>query len=102
MSNRSVNIELEFPVDWNGKQIKTITIRRPKGRDMRYLPEGKDESVEAMYPFFATLLSSGADQLNEEFIDEMDAADIAALADKALGFLDRKGKRPGPKKVGAR
>jgi hypothetical protein len=102
MSSRSVNVDLQFPVVHNGKEVKTVTIRRPKGRDMRYLPSDESGGVEAMYPFFAMLLSANGEDLTEEFIDEMDAADIAAMSEKAIGFLERKGKKAPVRKAGAR
>jgi hypothetical protein len=104
MSNRNINIDLEFPVSWNGKEVKAIAIRRPKGRDMRWLPDGKDESVEAMYPFFAMLVTANGEPVTEDFIDEMDAADIGAVGTTVTGFLEKaaKGARGAKRKAGAR
>ncbi len=84
---------LDFPVEHGGKEIKEITIRRPKGRDMRLLPGSESPSVEDMYPFFASLLSAGSDQLTEEFVEEMDAADINRVGEIIAGFSKPGGKK---------
>jgi len=37
-SNPSTKVTLDFPVTYQGKPITEITLRRPKGRDMRFFP----------------------------------------------------------------
>jgi hypothetical protein len=102
MASRSVEITLEYPVDWKGRQVSAITLRRPKGRDFRYLPEGDNVTPQDMFPFFAQLMSVGGEQLTEEFIEEMDGADINAVSETATGFLAKAGRKTPSRRPGAR
>ena len=102
MASRSVEITLEYPVEWKGRQISTVTLRRPKGRDFRFLPEGDNVAAQDMFAFFAQLLSVGGEQLTEEFIEEMDGADINILSETATGFLAKAGRKTPARRIGAR
>jgi hypothetical protein len=82
----TTKIKLEFPIEYQGAGISEVTIRRPKGKDMRFLPKGDNAGTEEMYPFFALLMG-----LDEGAIDEMDAVDIAEISGTVMGFLQRKG-----------
>lgn len=98
---RTVDLKLEFPVEWKGKQIKEITIRRNKGRDNRFMPKGADVGPEDMYPFFLQLISANGEPLDEDFIDEMDGGDLNSMAEVITGFLSRKKASPASR-TGAR
>lgn len=80
--SRTEKLELAWPFEYNGVLIKEITIRRPKGSDMRFLPTGVAPSIDTMFPFFGLLAG-----IDEAIFDEMDAADIAAVGDIVNGFL---------------
>jgi len=89
MKATTERLELEYPIEYKGALIKELTLRRPKGNDMRWLPKGgADVSLEQMYPFFALLAG-----VEEAVFDEMDAADIAAYGEIVNGFMSKPAKR---------
>lgn len=75
-------LKLQFPVEWQGAAVTELTVRRPKGKDLRWLPKG-ETGIEEMYPLLALLAG-----IEEGLIDEMDAADVAALNRLVNGFLN--------------
>ena len=81
-TSRTAKLALEFPVEFKGAAITELTVRRPKGSDMRFLPKGDEASVEGMFPFFSLLCGT-----DEQLLDELDAADINALGEIVNGFL---------------
>lgn len=80
----ATTLKLNYPIEYQGATISELKVRRPKGRDMRFLPSGDNVSVEGMFPFFALL--SGVD---EQVIDEIDAADLNALGQLVNDFLSQ-------------
>lgn len=84
-NSRTKVVTLEYPVDWKGAAVKELTVRRPKGADMRFLPKSGEVGPEDMFPFFALLTG-----MDEQFFDEMDAADITTLGETVNGFLSKK------------
>jgi hypothetical protein len=88
-ANPATKIILDFPVDYSGRTVTEVIVRRPKGRDMRFFPKaGEGMSPEEIYPFYAQLISSAGQPLTEEFIDEMDMADINKVSEAVTGFLE--------------
>ena len=96
-ANASTKVTLDFPVTYQGKPITEITLRRPRGRDMRFFPRnaGSDNfGPEDMYPFYAQLiLLPSGEAPGEEFIDELDMADLNKLSECAAGFLENRGRK---------
>ena len=84
-SKGSIKVKLEYPVQSEGATLSEVTVRRPKGRDMRALPKGSDVSMEEMWPFYGLLC-----QIPDNAFDEMDAGDIAAIGEVVTNFLSRK------------
>lgn len=83
-------LKLEFPISWNGEEFAEIEVRRPKGKDMRFLPvynEKTGMAVEDSFPFLSRLLPEG---MNEETIDEMDQVDVEALNDLVENFSKKR------------
>lgn len=78
---KSSTLKLEYPIEFHGATIQELTVRRPKGKDMRFLPSG-EAGVDQMFPFFALL--AGVD---EQVIDEMDTGDLTRLGDVVNSFL---------------
>lgn len=78
-------LKLDVPIEYQGSAITQLNIRRPKGKDMRFLPKGEDVGAEDMFPFFALLCG-----VDEPVIDELDISDIQALGDIVNGFLKTK------------
>jgi Phage tail assembly chaperone proteins, E, or 41 or 14 len=72
----TTTIELVYAVEWHGADLEELQLRRPIGRDMRFLPQGDDAGIEDMFPFFALL--AGVD---EELMDELDAEDIMGISE---------------------
>lgn len=94
---RSKALKLQFPFEHQGVAITEVIVRRPKGKDMRFLPKGTNVGVEDMYPFYAQLTSLGQNgaPIEESMIDDMDAADVAELGAIIDSFLPKKtGGRP--------
>jgi hypothetical protein len=85
---RTTKLPLEFPIEWKGVAITELSVRRPKGADMRFLPKGDEIGMEGMFPFFALLTG-----VEEQFLDEIDAADITALGELVNGFLAKPKRR---------
>lgn len=82
---REVEFKLEFPIEFKGAMISSMKVRRPKGKDLSFLPTGADTTVDQMYPFFALL--TGVDS---EVFDEMDAGDLTEFGELINGFLSSK------------
>lgn len=83
--NATASLKLDFPLEYQGAAITELRVRRPKGKDMRWLPKGNDPGVDEMYPFFALLCGC-----EEGVFDEMDASDLGALGEIVNGFLSAK------------
>lgn len=78
---KSTTLKLAYPIDFQGAAIAELRVRRPKGKDMRFLPEGT-ASVDRMFPFLALLCG-----VEEGVFDEMDAADLTKLSKLVGDFL---------------
>ena len=93
-SASSTKVILDFPVEFSGRTITEVIVRRPKGRDMRFFPKVADSmSPEEIYPFYAQLISSAGQPLTEEFIDEMDMGDINKVSEVVTSFLDGRSRK---------
>lgn len=82
--SKTVELKLSYPIEYQGAAITSVKVRRPKGRDMRFLPEGQ-AGVDKMFPFFALLCG-----VEEGVLDEMDAADLTRLGTLVTDFLSEK------------
>lgn len=80
----ATKLKLEYPIEFAGSAISELIVRRPKGKDMRFIPSG-DAAIEQMFPFFALLAG-----VEEGVLDEMDAADLTRLGELITGFLSTK------------
>lgn len=74
--------ELKFPVPFNGETITKVTLRRPKGREIRAMNNGKGSQIDRSFEMMASL----ADR-EVELFDEMDAADIKKIDDWLEGVM---------------
>lgn len=83
-TSKTVLLKLSYPIEFAGSSISELKVRRPKGRDMRFLPEGQ-AGVDKMFPFFALLAG-----VEEGVLDEMDAADLTRLGTLVTDFLSEK------------
>lgn len=66
--------DLEFPITFNGERVTSLTLRRPKGREIRAMQNGKGTAIDRSFEMMATLAE-------REFalIDDLDAADIKKM-----------------------
>ncbi len=84
----STKIVLLFPFKTaEGKTLKSVTMRRPKVKDMRQASNGSPSPAEQEMVLFALLTG-----LVPEDFDEMDMADYGQLQETFRQFLDKPGK----------
>lgn len=65
---------LEFPVSFRGETVTSLTLRRPKGREIRAMQNGKGSAIDRSFEMMATLAEREVD-----LIDDLDAADIKKI-----------------------
>lgn len=83
MTNTSVTIKLDHPIEIGNDLIEEITMRRPKGKDMKACIKGVNNVAESI-----ALAARLSEQLPVVF-DEMDGADLTAVLDEVGNFLQR-------------
>lgn len=66
--------DLDFPAPFNGETVRSITLRRPKGREIRAMNNGAGSQIDRSFALMASL----ADR-EVELFDELDAADIKKI-----------------------
>lgn len=66
--------DLDFPPTFNGEAVRSVTLRRPKGREIRAMNNGAGSQIDRSFALMANL----ADR-EVELFDEMDAADIRKI-----------------------
>jgi hypothetical protein len=81
--NREATVILEYPIVADGKTVSSISVRRPKGKDMRELPKGSSSSdPTSMFGFYAQVCGIPA-----ALFESMDLADIGAISEVCGTFL---------------
>ena len=86
---KEVTVTLSEPVEFGEETVEEITLRRPKGKDLRKLPSEMD--VGAMMDFAGRL--SGREP---SFMDLLDIDDVLKITEEVEGFLDS-GRKTGSK-----
>ncbi|MEO1720985.1 MAG: phage tail assembly protein [Pseudomonadota bacterium] len=82
MSDKVVEHTLCEPFRGTGdREISTVRMRRIKAKDMRAMSEASDDEMAQ-----ALWLIGRLSGLSPDEVDEMDAADVAALTDIIEGF----------------
>ena len=74
---------LDYPISFNGETVSSVTLRRPKGREIRNMGNGPGSNLDRSFALIATL----ADRETELF-DEMDGGDFTKISNwlnKILG-----------------
>ncbi|OJY07179.1 MAG: hypothetical protein BGP07_16750 [Rhizobiales bacterium 63-22] len=79
----SVTVPLEYPVPYNGTEVKELTFRRMKGKDT-LVAEGVESQVRAGYMIFAAL--AGVDV---ELIEELDLVDLETVGEKVAPLMGK-------------
>jgi len=83
MSNDTVKIQLQYPVEIGEDLIDEISLRRPKGKDLKKFMKGQNSMAESM-----ALAAHLSGQLPVVF-DEMDASDLTTVLDEVGNFVTR-------------
>lgn len=81
---QTVSVKLKQPLMRGETEVKELTFRRPKGRDLKRMMSKKkewDQTTELM-------LTLNQNQLTPEEIDDMDGSDVLACGEKIATFLE--------------
>ena len=85
--SKPINIVLSEPVEWEGRKITELSLRRPKVRDLRIMEEaattmpGQLDQGAAMVALL-TGIPEGA-------VEELDAADFTKVSEAIAGFFGK-------------
>ena len=77
----SVIVELEFPIEWGQELIKTVELKRPKGKHIKNI--NKDIAMKELLE-----IASKISGQTPAFFDEMDAVDCLKITEEIGNFLD--------------
>lgn len=80
----SVTVPLEYPVEFDGREIKSLTFRRMKARDA-LAGEGIENDVRAGYAIFAVL--AGVDVA---VIEDLDIEDLAKVGEEVAPLMGKR------------
>jgi len=75
-------ITLKYPITVNGQEITSLSLRRPKVRDMLVADKSAASSAEQEMNLFANLC-----EVDNDTILELDAADYKQLQETYSNFL---------------
>ena len=82
-------VRLSQPIDWDGKTVTDVQVRRPKVKHLRAMERDTKEAASQIDQGVA--MAALLTELPIEVIDEMDAVDFASVSEVIAGFLP-----PGP------
>lgn len=89
---KTVTYTLISPIEFNGETVTEITLRRPKGRDMkRATNAGASKPGDAAADMIVNLA-----EISPQLLDELDGEDWLALVDVVGNFMEKRG--PGAQK----
>ena len=89
---RTTTVSLEYPFEWDGKEVSEVTVRRPKGSDLRAIEAmEKDKDASESDRSFGAL--ARLSDVPIEAFDEMDGEDIARLSEVVSGFFPKAQRR---------
>ncbi len=80
----SETIQLEYPIEAEGRTITAITLRRPKARDLKKMERSSGGDIAKSIEFVADLA-----ELPPAAIEELDGADFQCLSGVVAGFLGK-------------
>lgn len=72
--NTQKKFDLEYQVSFGGETITSLTMRRPKGREIRAMNNGKGSNIDRSFEMMANLAERPV-----ELFDELDASDIKTM-----------------------
>ena len=91
-SNKTTQkITLQHPFTWESKQVKELTLRAPKVKDMLAARKTTHDEAEQELAMFANLA-----EVLPEMIHEMYLGDYMQLQKAYTGFLSSAPSKPGP------
>ena len=76
-----MDFELDYPVQWDGKEVSKITFRRPKGKEIKRIKGTTLGDLMQLAPVIS--------DYSESFYDDLDAADYVAISEVISDFLER-------------
>jgi hypothetical protein len=82
MAEREIKIDLKYPVHEGGVQIKTLTMRPPKARDLVAADKTSSGDIERDVHLLAMICG-----VAPSTIEELDLGDYKRLQDKSQSFL---------------
>lgn len=86
MDNRaSAKIDLDFPIEISGVQVKHLVMRRPKVRDEVVFSKSKADDADKTLQLLASLC-----EVSPEDLMELDSADFAKLEQQFSSFKGAK------------
>lgn len=81
----SKTFPLRYPAEHGGVSVSEVTLRRPKGRDIRRLASGKGTNVDVSFNMIANLA-----EVDPGVVDDIDAEDLADINAWLEPLLDPK------------
>lgn len=84
----TTTVTLKYPFEWEGKKITEVTLRRPKGSDLRAIEVIENTKGASRYDIAFGSYARLSD-LPVEAFDEMDTADLAKVTALLKGFFPK-------------
>lgn len=81
-----LKIKLQYPITINNKKIDTLTLRRPKTKDIIAARKYSNIDVEQDLFLYSRIIE---ENLSPEEIEELDIVDFQNLQEEYLNFLHK-------------
>ncbi len=82
---KSVTVELDYPVTFDGREYSSLTFRRMKAKDA-LVAESEENNARAGYMLFAALAG-----VELGVIEELDVSDLSKIGEAIEPFLGKRG-----------
>ena len=77
-----MEVKLKYPIEFEGKKVEKLTVRRPKVKDLKDVSQKAQDDTERELLLFAKLTGQPV-----ELIEELDLADYRQLQEAYASFL---------------
>lgn len=84
---KSVTVDLEWPIEYDGREVKSLSFRRMKAKDA-LVAEGETNQARSGYALFAAL--AGVDIA---LIEELDIEDLEAIGQAVVPLMGNSARR---------
>lgn len=84
---KSVTVDLEWPVEYDGREVKSLSFRRMKAKDA-FVGEGETNDARSGYLLFAAL--AGVDVA---LIEELDIEDLESIGTAVVPLMGNSARR---------